>query len=49
MRPESAKLLTDMLQAVNHMTDYTRGKTRDAFLNDNQLRDAVQLELHGHR
>ena len=42
MRPESAKLLTDMPPAVDHIVDYTRGKCRADFLNDKQLRDAVQ-------
>lgn len=42
MRPESAKLLSDMLDASNRIEDYTRGKTRDAYLADAELRDAVQ-------
>jgi uncharacterized protein with HEPN domain len=32
----------DMSQAVDHVINYTDGKTRDDFLNDRQLRDAVQ-------
>jgi uncharacterized protein with HEPN domain len=42
MRPESAKLLSDILDASNRIEDYTRGKTRDAYLVDAELRDAVQ-------
>lgn len=42
MRPESAKLLTDISQSVTQILAYTRGKSRDDYLNDKQLRDAVQ-------
>jgi uncharacterized protein with HEPN domain len=42
MQPESAKFLSDMADAINRIVDYTRGKTRDDYLADNELRDAVQ-------
>jgi uncharacterized protein with HEPN domain len=49
MQPESAKFLTDILEAVNRITQYTTGKTREQFLVDGELRDAVQWNFHGHR
>jgi uncharacterized protein with HEPN domain len=42
MRPESGKFLVDMLNAVDRIADYTSGKTRDDYLSDRKLRDAVQ-------
>jgi uncharacterized protein with HEPN domain len=42
MQPESAKLLTDILDAINRIKEYTSGKTQEHFLADNELRDAVQ-------
>jgi uncharacterized protein with HEPN domain len=42
MPPESAKFLSDILDATNRIADYTRGKTRDEYLSDRELRDAVQ-------
>jgi uncharacterized protein with HEPN domain len=42
MPPEAAKFLTDILEALNRIAEYTRGKTRDAYLADAALRDAVQ-------
>ena len=42
MRPEVAKFLNDMLEAVERIEQYTRGKTRDMYLADSALRDAVQ-------
>jgi uncharacterized protein with HEPN domain len=42
MQPESAKFLTDILEAVNRITQYTTGKSREDFLADGELRDAVQ-------
>jgi uncharacterized protein with HEPN domain len=42
MQPESAKLLTDILDAVNRIMQYTSGKTREEYLGDGELRDAVQ-------
>lgn len=41
MPPESAKFLSDILDAAERITAYTAGKTRDGFLADGQLRDAV--------
>jgi uncharacterized protein with HEPN domain len=41
MRPESAKFLADILQAAERIRDYTRGTSREAFLANNALRDAV--------
>ena len=41
MRPESAKYLSDILDAAERIAAYTTGKTRDAFLADGQLRNAV--------
>ena len=42
MRPETSKFLKDMLDAADRILDYTIGKTRDDFLSDGKLRDAVQ-------
>jgi uncharacterized protein with HEPN domain len=42
MPPESAKFLGDILDAANRIVEYTRAKARDAYLADNELRDAVQ-------
>lgn len=42
MRPESAKLLNDILDAVNRIVQYASGKTRADYLASNELRDAVQ-------
>jgi uncharacterized protein with HEPN domain len=41
MRPESAKLLSDILQAADRIAKYTAPVSRGSFLNDDQLRDAV--------
>ena len=42
MQPESAKFLRDILDADNRIADYTRDKTREIYLTDTELRDAVQ-------
>ncbi len=42
MRPESAKLLNDMSDAINRISDYTMGETVESYLSDGELRDAVQ-------
>ncbi len=42
MRPETAKFLGDILEAVERIVTYTQGKTREEYLADNKLRDAVQ-------
>ncbi len=42
MRPESAKFLTDILDAIDRIVQYTSGKTREQYLADGELRDAVQ-------
>jgi uncharacterized protein with HEPN domain len=42
MRPESAKLLSDIFEAAKRITEYSSGKTREGFLADQELRDAVQ-------
>lgn len=42
MQPESAKLLTDISDAATQIVLYTKGKSRDDFLTEKQLRDAVQ-------
>lgn len=42
MRPESAKLLNDMSDAIQRISDYTKGQTVDSYLLDGELRDAVQ-------
>jgi uncharacterized protein with HEPN domain len=41
MQPESAKLLRDILEAGTTVRAYTAGRTRDAFLAEGQVRDAV--------
>lgn len=41
MPPESAKLLTDILGAADRIAAYTSGKTREEYLGEIQLRDAV--------
>ena len=42
MRLETGKFLHDILDAAGRIGDYTRGKTRDDYLADGKLRDAVQ-------
>jgi uncharacterized protein with HEPN domain len=42
MRPETSKFLHDILDAAGRIVDYTYGKTRDDYLADGKLRDAVQ-------
>jgi len=42
MQPESAKFLSDILEAASSIVDYTRSKTRADYLADSQLRHAVQ-------
>jgi uncharacterized protein with HEPN domain len=42
MRPESAKFLRDILDAAERIAAYTRGKARESYLADRELRDAVQ-------
>ena len=42
MLPESAKFLSDILDAVDWITKYCSGKTREQYLSDHELRDAVQ-------
>lgn len=42
MPPEPAKLLRDILDAVERITDYTRARSRKNFLDDAKLCDAVQ-------
>lgn len=42
MRPESAKFLSDILDAVQCIVRYTSGKTREVYVADHELRDAVQ-------
>lgn len=42
MPPEVAKFLTDIHEALNRIAEYTRGKTREAYLADTAMRDAVQ-------
>jgi uncharacterized protein with HEPN domain len=41
MRPESAKFLNDILEAADRIAEYTRGKSRDTYLSNDKLRDAV--------
>jgi uncharacterized protein with HEPN domain len=41
MPPESAKFVSDILDAAQRIIAYTGGKARDDFLADVQLRDAV--------
>jgi len=41
MQRESAKLLSDILEAGERIRQYTRGKTRDNFLTEGQVRDAA--------
>jgi uncharacterized protein with HEPN domain len=41
MRPEAAKFLRDILDAAGQITNYMLGKSREAYLADNLLRDAV--------
>jgi len=41
MRPESAKLLTDILDSSTRIVEYTRGRSRDQYLAEGELRDAV--------
>jgi uncharacterized protein with HEPN domain len=41
MQPESAKFLNDMVDAAGRIGAYTAGMTRDAFLSEPQVRDAV--------
>ena len=45
MRPETGKFLRDILDAANRITDYTTSKTRDDYLADSKLRDAVQCNF----
>lgn len=42
MLPEAAKLLTDVLQSLDRIIEYTSGKTRSDYLETSALRDAVQ-------
>lgn len=42
MRPESAKLLNDMSDAINRICDYTMGQSVESYMKDGELRDAVQ-------
>jgi uncharacterized protein with HEPN domain len=41
MRPESAKLLKDIADASERIVEYTRNKSRQDYLSDSELRDAV--------
>ena len=41
MQPETAKLLQDILDAANRITGYVSGKSRDDFLTQGELHDAV--------
>ena len=41
MQPESAKFLSDILEAVSRIAEYTRAITRNDYLNNAELRDAV--------
>jgi uncharacterized protein with HEPN domain len=41
MPPESAKFLNDMLDSAMRIAAYTNGMSRDAFLTQPQVRDAV--------
>ncbi len=41
MRPEAAKFLRDILDAANQISNYMLGKSREAYLADSLLRDAV--------
>ena len=41
MRPESAKLLSDILQATDRIAKYTHAKGLTEYLSDTLLRDAV--------
>jgi uncharacterized protein with HEPN domain len=42
MQPETSKFLHDILNATDRITDYTRDKTRDDYLANGKLRNAVQ-------
>lgn len=42
MRPESAKFLSDIRESALRIRGYTAGKSRDHYLSDGELRDAVQ-------
>ncbi|MBI1338518.1 MAG: DUF86 domain-containing protein [Phycisphaera sp.] len=41
MQPETAKLLSDIRDAAERIARYTQGLTRDDYLADGALRDAV--------
>ncbi len=41
MQPEAAKFVQDILDAADRIAGYVAGKTRDAFLANSELRDAV--------
>lgn len=41
MQPESAKLLSDILDAANRIVEYSRGVSLQDYLADSKVRDAI--------
>ncbi|MEQ9332276.1 hypothetical protein [Thalassobaculum sp.] len=49
MNRQDAELVEDILEAINRISDYTKGQSYEAFLENTKTQDAVFRCEPGHR